>query len=100
LESRHSLRLPGYDYSRPGIYFLTLGTFQRDDLFGQVVDGEMQLNEAGKVVRATWLGLPQRFPNMVLDEMVVMPNHVHGIVIVRTQPWQAFKQRQFMILPM
>jgi REP element-mobilizing transposase RayT len=79
---RRSIRLKGYDYSRAGMYFLTVCTQDRACLFGDVVDGEMQLNEAGRVAEQCWRGIPFHFPDTVLDAFVIMPNHVHGIVAV------------------
>jgi putative transposase len=79
---RRSIRLPGYDYTQPGAYFITLVTWQRKELFGQVVDGETRLNEFGKIAREEWLKTAALRPNVALhgDEFVVMPNHVHGII--------------------
>lgn len=80
---RRSLRLPGYDYAQAGAYFVTICTQQRICLFGKIVDGEMQLNEAGKMIHAVWHQLPTRFNTLVLDEFVVMPNHIHGILVLQ-----------------
>ena len=79
---RRSMRLKGYDYSQAGAYFVTICTQGRACLFGEVVDGEMRLNDAGRMVVAEWERLPALFPNVVLDAFVVMPNHIHGIVIL------------------
>ena len=79
---RRSIRLKGYDYSQAGAYFITLCTQDRACLFGKVVNGEMRLNDAGRMVLAEWNRLPERFPHLVLDAFVVMPNHVHGIVVI------------------
>jgi len=81
-KSRRSIRLKDYNYSQPGGYFLTIVTFRREHLFGEIVDGEIQFNNAGKVVLNVWQKLPERYPNVVLDEMVVMPNHFHGIAFI------------------
>jgi REP element-mobilizing transposase RayT len=80
--SRRSIRLKGYDYTQAGAYFITTVTQDRVRLFGEVVAGEMQLNDAGKMIWAEWEALPQRFPAMKLDAIVVMPNHVHGIIVI------------------
>ncbi len=77
---RRSTRLEGYDYSQAGAYFVTVVTQDRQCLFGEVRDYEMLWNEAGEMVRDVWKGLPNRFPNMKIDDFVVMPNHIHGIV--------------------
>jgi putative transposase len=79
---RRSMRLKGYDYSQAGAYFVTICTQGRACLFGEVIDGEMRLNDAGRMVVAEWERLPALFPNVVLDAFVVMPNHIHGIVIL------------------
>ncbi len=77
---RRSIRLKGYDYRTPGAYFVTLCTRDRACLFGEVVDGEMRLNEWGEIARRNWLAIPEHFPHVELDEFVMMPNHVHGII--------------------
>ena len=79
---RRSIRLKGYDYSQARAYFVTICTQDRACLFGKVVNGEMRLNDAGRMVLAEWNMLPERFPHVVLDAFVVMPNHVHGIVVI------------------
>ena len=83
VHDRRSLRLDGYDYAQAGAYFVTVCTQNRLCLFEDIVDGEMQLNDAGRLVRSAWEALPDRFPGMELDAFVVMPNHVHGIIITR-----------------
>ncbi len=80
---RRSIRLPGYDYSQAGAYFLTLVTHQRASLFGEIVDGIMGLNAAGKIVQQEWQCLPRRFPRLQLGTFVVMPNHIHAVLIIR-----------------
>ena len=82
-QGRCSIRLKGYDYTQPGAYFVTICTHQRRCLFGDVVGGEMRLNELGDFVWATWHDLPNHVPHVQLDAFVVMPNHVHGIIIIR-----------------
>ncbi len=79
---RRSPRLKGYDYSQTGVYFLTVCTYQREHLFGEVVNGVMQLNSYGAIVERCWDGLPGHYRHIALDYFVVMPNHVHGIVII------------------
>ena len=82
---RRSIRLKGYDYAQPGGYFVTICTQNRACLFGAVTDAEMQLNNAGQIVKSAWEELPARFPSARLDAFIVMPNHVHGIIIVGAQ---------------
>ena len=77
---RRSIRLPEYDYSQPGAYYITIVAWHRECLFGEVVNGEMVLNEVGKIVRWEWMEIPKRFPYIVLGAFVLMPNHFHGIV--------------------
>ena len=79
---RRSIRLRGYDYTQAGAYFVTIVTQDRAPLFGDVVAGGMQLNDAGRMVEQEWLNLPDRFPSIELDAFVVMPNHVHGIIVI------------------
>ncbi len=79
---RRSIRLSGYDYAQHGAYFVTVCTHDRQCLLGAVVDGGMELNDLGRIVRETWDALPSRFPSIELDAFVVMPNHIHGIVII------------------
>jgi len=79
---RRSIRLQGYDYAQVGAYFVTICANNRECLFGNVVDGEMRLSEYGVVVGDTWNDLPNHYANIALDEFVVMPNHVHGIIII------------------
>ena len=84
--NRRSVRLQGFDYSTPGAYFLTICTKDLRHAFGEVMNGEMHLSAEGKLVQAQWEGLPAHFPHIDLDEFVVMPNHVHGIVLVTERP--------------
>jgi len=77
---RQSIRLPEYDYSQPGAYFVTVVTHLRKNIFGEIIDGQMYLNQAGKIVEQTWLNIPLHFPNTSCEIFVVMPNHIHGII--------------------
>jgi REP element-mobilizing transposase RayT len=79
---RRSIRLQGYDYSQPGIYFITLCTQNRECLFGEILNGEMRLNEFGKIAHQCWLEMPHHFPHVQLDEFVIMPDHIHGIIVL------------------
>ncbi len=80
---RRSIRLKGYDYSQGSAYFVTVVTSHRACLFGDVVDQEMRLNEAGKIVQWEWQELPRRFRFIELGPFVVMPNHFHAVLIIR-----------------
>ncbi|BAU56100.1 transposase [Mucilaginibacter gotjawali] len=80
IHHRRSIRLKGYDYSQNGLYFITICTYHRECLFGEIIDRKMILNDAGKIANECWLKIPEHFPDAVLHEHVVMPNHVHGII--------------------
>jgi hypothetical protein len=82
IHHRRSIRLKGYDYSQRGAYFVTLVTHGRQCLFGQIVDGKMQLNEGGEITNQCWMEIPKHYPHVSLDAFVIMPNHVHGIIII------------------
>ena len=83
IHHRRSIRLPGYDYSRPGAYFITIVTQGRATLFGGISNGAMQLSQRGQIAAECWRAIPNHFPNVEMGAFVVMPNHVHGIVILR-----------------
>ncbi|MBI4776817.1 MAG: transposase [Deltaproteobacteria bacterium] len=80
--NRRSIRLSGYDYSRAGLYFVTICAWNRECLFGHVVNGQMVLDDSGRTVMSQWLNTPVLRPNAALDEFIVMPNRVHGIVVI------------------
>ena len=77
-----SARLKGWDYGADAIYFVTICTNDRQHYFGEIEDNTMQLNAVGLIAQQCWLDIPKYFPNVILDTHVVMPNHVHGIVII------------------
>lgn len=78
---RRSLRLSGYDYARQGAYFVTVCTYGRQFLLGEVDGTEVALSSCGSIVEACWRALPQHFA-VELDSFVVMPNHIHGILFI------------------
>lgn len=78
-----SIRLPGYDYTQSGAYFVTLVTSQRLCLFGKINGETCDLSNTGKIALAEWTRLPQRFAYVNLDELIIMPNHVHGILFLQ-----------------
>ena len=86
LPIRKQIRLPTYNYSQPGMYFLTACTFTRKHLFGEVTSGVMHLNENGRICEQCWIDLPNHYEGIELDAFVVMPNHVHGIVAIAASP--------------
>jgi putative transposase len=79
---RHSIRLPEYDYSTPGMYFTTVVAYGRECLFGEITKGKIKLSPIGEIVRREWFKTAQLRPyvELQIDEFVVMPNHVHGII--------------------
>ena len=82
IHHRHSIRLVGYDYSQSGAYFITICTHNRECIFGEIVDQAMNYNELGNIVRSHWQKLALHHPNIDVDESIVMPNHLHGIIII------------------
>jgi REP element-mobilizing transposase RayT len=90
---RQSFRLQGYDYRSEGMYFVTICTKDRLPFFGEIVDNQMVLSGIGQIVHDNWYKIPQFSPHIVLDEFVVMPNHIHGILaIVQSVPFVASLQ--------
>ena len=79
---RRSIRLKGYDYSRNGAYFVTICVQNRECLFGEIKNWEMILNDLGKMITKYWREIPKKYPNVILDAFVIMPNHMHGILII------------------
>lgn len=79
---RRSIRLPGYDYTSAGAYFVTICTQSRQPLFGDVQAGEMRLSAAGRIVWQCWSDLPDHYAYVSLDAFIAMPDHVHGIVVL------------------
>ena len=79
---RRSIRLRGYDYSTPGAYFITVCTQNRLPLFGEVANDKMASNRLGEVVQNSWEKLPDHYDDLILDAFVLMPNHVHGVIIL------------------
>ena len=87
--NRQSIRLQGYDYSKEGLYFITICCQNRLHRFGKIVNDKMMLSDAGKQAQICWLAIPKHFTNVVLHDFVVMPNHIHGIVEISTLPVRA-----------
>ncbi len=85
IHRRRSIRLKGYDYSQAGAYFVTICTQNRECLFGNIVDGEMTLNDVGWIVSDAWQWLERQYNHVELDEWVAMPNHFHGIIAIVDQ---------------
>ena len=83
---RRSIRLKGYNYMQAGAYFVTICTQERACLFGVTADGEMQWNDAGRMIEQWWFELNRKFLMVETDEFVIMPNHFHGIVVITDVP--------------
>jgi putative transposase len=79
-KGRQSIRLQGYDYANAGQYFITICTNDKECLFGHIENNKMVLNEAGKIADLCWCAIPEHYPNVLLHNHIIMPNHVHGIL--------------------
>ena len=79
---RRSIRLKDYDYSQAGAYYITIVSNQRAFLFGRIVNAEVQLSDCGRIADECWRAIPEHFPNLELDAYVIMPNHIHGILVI------------------
>ncbi|AFZ35144.1 hypothetical protein Sta7437_1577 [Stanieria cyanosphaera PCC 7437] len=110
-KNRKSLRLPKYDYSANGAYFITICIKNRECLLGKVHDSQVILNEFGQIITNIWSSLSTRYEQIELDEFVVMPNHIHGIIIInsletihelslqKSSAELSIKERRRMLLP-
>lgn len=83
---RRSMRLQDFDYTAAGAYFVTICTHQRAEFFGLIEAGAVKFSNAGKVVESVWKEIPTHHANVELDEFVVMPNHIHGILVINESP--------------
>jgi putative transposase len=81
-QGRRSIRLRSHDYSSPGEYFVTLCTQDRETRFGEILGESMQLNDVGAMVDGRWRELPAKFATIEIGPYVVMPNHVHGVIVL------------------
>src|SRR5262249_22307127 len=88
-----SARLRTWDYSKPGDYFITTCCANHEKYFGEVVNHEMLLNELGKIANECWNNIPIHFPNVELGEFQIMPNHIHGILIITTYTFSKRERR-------
>jgi putative transposase len=82
IHHRRSIRLRGYDYSSVGAYFVTICTQDRLCLLGQIANSQMILIEAGEMISQIWNEIPQNYPGVKIDTFQIMPNHIHGIIIL------------------
>ncbi len=85
IHHRRSIRLQKYDYSAPGAYFITICTWEREILFGEIAENYMHLNDFGMIIDRFWHRVPARFPLIELDAFAVMLNHFHGILMVSSK---------------
>ena len=92
LKHRKSIRLVGYDYSKAGLYFVTICCQNRECLFGEIVGENMILSDGGKIANECWVAIPKHFKNVVLHEHIIMPNHVHGIIEIAPLDADAYQQ--------
>jgi putative transposase len=97
---RRSIRLPEFDYSRSGAYFITICSFNKELIFGKINDGKMILSEIGKIVKKHLEEIPIHFENIFIDEYVIMPNHIHFILtIVGVQNFEPLRHEYQKIIP-
>jgi REP element-mobilizing transposase RayT len=93
---RKNPRLSTYDYANAGYYFVTICTHKRECFFGEIIEEGMHLNSAGQMIASVWADMPRRLNKIGLDSFVVMPNHIHGIIVLEkgvalSRVVQAFK---------
>lgn len=81
-KKRRSIRFKNYDYSKSGAYFITICIDKMERLFGEIESAEIKLTELGKMAKEFWVAIPAHFDFIVLDQFVIMPNHIHGILII------------------
>lgn len=97
---RKSLRLKGYNYSKEGMYFITICTHQKQCLFGKIVDKSMILNDAGLIIEAAVQKLNIQFPGIVIDSYVIMPNHIHMVISIINHSMNPIREnRRHMLIP-
>ncbi len=91
-----STRLSNYDYSGNGCYFVTICTHQKHCYFGDIVNAQMQLSQVGKIAHKHWQDIPNHFDGVDIDQYVIMPNHIHGIIVINKpdQPRKSDQPRQ------
>ncbi|MEA2096241.1 MAG: transposase [Candidatus Cloacimonadota bacterium] len=80
MKRKNSLRLESYDYSWSGAYFITICSYKREEIFGEIENGLMHLNNAGNIINDCWYQIPKNYEKIKLDDFVIMPNHIHGII--------------------
>ena len=83
-----SIRRPNWNYAAPGYYFITICTQERRPYFGTISDGVVRLSAIGKIAGSQWKNIPNHYDNVAIDEFVIMPNHLHGIVQISGPEWE------------
>lgn len=83
IKNRKLNRLKGYDYTQYGWYFITICAKNREHFFGEIINHEMRLSTIGKITKKCWQEIPMHFPDAQLDEWTIMPNHIHGIIVIK-----------------
>ncbi len=83
-KNRKTIRLKYYDYSQSGMYYVTICTHNRQNIFGEIINGEIVLNKFGELAKNEWERTSEIRHNVILDEFIIMPNHIHGIIIIKT----------------
>ena len=81
IHNRNSIRLKHFDYSNDGKYFITICTKNRECNLGKIINAHIKLSKIGEIVQKYWNEIPQHFKNIKLDQFIIMPNHLHGIII-------------------
>jgi len=82
IHHRRSIRLKGFDYAQAGAYFVTICSWDRECILGNIVDGQVHLNQHGEIVKSEWLKTGDIRSSILLDEFIIMPNHIHGILVI------------------
>ena len=82
INHRKSIRLKEYDYSQPGEYFITICIYEKKCILGEIVDENILFSPIGEIAKRCWEEIPEHFSNVELDEYVIMPNHIHGIIMI------------------
>ena len=91
---RKSIRLKEYDYSQPGAYFFTICTHNMESVFGHIENGEIILNYFGRLIFSQWNNIPEHFINVRLDEFIIMPKHIHGVLFINDVGAKNFKLKK------
>ena len=92
--NRKPNRLKDYDYSQAGYYFITISTKNNLNYFGEVIDSDIFLNNYGIIAEKYWLNIPKYYENVGIDVYTIMPNHVHGILIIKDEPKKSIEKNE------